>query len=259
MTCVRMIDDGVTQMSSDSAPVSPAPSLDPAAAAKRLLREARTGALATLDEDGAPYASLVQVGSLPDATPVLLLSALARHTRNLKADSRASLLVEERREGSELEGARISLRGRVVAEPGAAARRRYLLRHPDAAGFADFRDFAFYRLEIEGAHLVAGFGRIVDLAREEILADLAGSEPLLAAEAGAVEHMNADHADAVALYASALLGAPAGEWRIIGLDPDGCDLMQGARVRRLDFPRRVTEPGSLRAVLVELAQRARGA
>jgi putative heme iron utilization protein len=228
-------------------------------AAKRLLREARTAALATLDADGAPYASLVQVASLPDATPVLLLSNLARHTRNLATDSRASLLLEERREGSELEGARISLKGRVVREEGEAARRRYLLRHPDAAGFAGFSDFAFYRLELESAHLVAGFGRIVDLAREDMIADLAGTEALLAAEAGAVEHMNADHADAVALYAANLLGAPTGDWRIIGLDPEGCDLMLGARVRRLDFPRRISAPGELRAVLVELAHLARGA
>lgn len=249
-------------MSSESANSAPTPAqaavFVPAAAAKQLMREARTGALATLDADGAPYASLVQVATLVDAAPVLLLSDLARHTRNLKADSRASLLLEERREGSELEGARISLKGRLVPEPGEAARRRYLLRHPHAAGFADFRDFAFYRLELEGAHLVAGFGRIVDLGREEILTDLAGADALLAAEEGAVAHMNADHADAVALYASQLLGAPSGDWRVIGLDPDGCDLMMGPRVRRLDFPRRVTEPGSLRAALVELAHAARG-
>lgn len=230
-----------------------------AKAAKLLLREARTAALATLDADSAPYASLVQVANLPDATPILLLSNLARHTRNLAADSRASLLLEERREGSELEGGRISLKGRVVREDGEAARRRYLLRHPDAAGFAGFADFAFYRFELEGAHLVAGFGRIVDLGREDLIADLAGAEPILAAEAGAVEHMNADHADAVALYAANLLGAPAGEWRIVGLDPEGCDLMLGARVRRLNFPRRISAPGELRTVLVELAHRARGA
>lgn len=235
-----------------------APAFKAAEAGKRLMREARTAALATLDEDGAPYASLVQVANLPDGAPVLLLSNLARHTRNLKTDSRASLLLEERREGSELEGARISLKGRIVPEGDAAARRRFLLRHPDAAGFAGFADFAFYRFELEGAHLVAGFGRIVDLGREELLTGLSGAEAVVGAEAGAVEHMNADHADAVALYATKLLGAPAGEWRIIGLDPDGCDLMLGARVRRLDFPRRISAPGELRAVLVELARQARG-
>lgn len=236
-----------------------APAFKAADAAKRLLREARTAALATLDPDGAPYASLVQVATLADATPVLLLSNLARHTRNLKTDSRASLLLEERREGSELEGARISLKGWVAPEAGEEARRRYLLRHPDAAGFAGFADFAFYRFELEDAHLVAGFGRIVDLARDDLVTDLAGAESMLAAEAGAVEHMNADHADAIALYATVLLGAPAGEWRIIGLDPEGCDLMLDARVRRLDFPRRITGPGELRAALVELAHQARGA
>lgn len=234
-----------------------APAFDAVAAARRLMREARTAALATLDADGGPYASLVQVAGLPDGAPILLLSNLARHTRNLKADARASLMLEERREGAELEGARISLKGRIAREEGEGARRRFLLRHPDAAGFADFADFAFYRFEVEGAHLVAGFGRIVDLPRDELLTDLAGADGLLASEAGAVEHMNEDHLDAISLYATALLGAPAGDWRIIALDPEGCELMSGARVRRLDFPRRVANGGELRAVLVELAKQAR--
>ncbi|MFK8253809.1 HugZ family pyridoxamine 5'-phosphate oxidase [Ancylobacter terrae] len=231
---------------------------DPALAAKRLIREARTAALGTLDPDGAPYVSLVTVATLPDGAPVLLLSRLARHTRNLAADPRVSLLVDERRAGDPLEGARVSLTGTIAATPDETARRRFLARHPEAEGYAGFADFTFYRIDLTGGHLVAGFGRIVDLDAADLTTDLAGAEGLLAAEAGAVAHMNEDHADAVAAYATGLLKAPAGDWVLIGIDPEGCDIMADGVVRRLDFPRRVDNPRDMRIVLVELAHRARG-
>lgn len=240
----------------------PAEAFDAPSATRRLIREARMGALATLDEDGAPYASLVQVGTLPDGAPVLLLSGLARHTRNIARDARVSLLVDERRVGDELQGARAGVKGRIarLTEPGAieTARRRFLARHPDAAGFAGFSDFAFYRIEPDSAHLVAGFGRITDVAREDLLVETADAAEVLAAEAGAVAHMNADHQDAIALYALHLIGTGPGDWRMIGLDPAGCDLMSGVDVRRLDFPRRATTARAMREILVELAGKARG-
>ncbi|MCS0502979.1 HugZ family pyridoxamine 5'-phosphate oxidase [Ancylobacter mangrovi] len=243
-------------------PAAPRPEdgFQPTAAVRRLLREARTGALATLDEDGAPYASLVQVAPLNDGSPVFLLSGLARHTRNLGRDPRVSLLVDEHRHGDELQGARASLKGRIerLADTG-TARRRFLARHPDAEGFAGFADFAFYRLVPQSAHLVAGFGRITDVEGPQLLTELAEADELLAAEAGAVAHMNADHADAIQLYAMQLLGAGPGEWRMIGIDPEGCELMAGLDVRRLAFPRRVTSARGMREMLVELANAARGA
>ena len=111
-------------------------------------------------------------------------------------------------------------------------------------------------------HLVAGFGRIVDLAPDRFLTDLTGAEALLAAEADAVAHMNADHRDAMNLYATRLLGAPDGDWRCSGCDPDGIDLQDGRQdgqqALRLDFPARVTDPVQLRAALKALAARARG-
>lgn len=230
---------------------------------KRLIRETQTGALATLDEDGGPYASLVQLATLPDGAPVLLLSRLARHTRNLARDNRVSLLVDERRQGDELQGARAGLKGRIHAltapEAVATARRRYLERHPDAAGFADFSDFAFYRIEVESAHLVAGFGRIVDVEGPALATRVDDAAEVLAAEESAVAHMNADHGDAVQLYALHLIGTGPGHWKLIGLDPEGCDLMDGTFVRRLDFARRVTSAREMRAELVDLANKARAA
>jgi len=238
--------------------MKPDPAFDAKSAAKRLLREARSGAIATLTADsGDPYCSLVNVATEADGTPLLLLSRLALHTKNILADARISLMLDERKAGDPLEGARIMLMGRAEATAGAASRARYLARQPEAAMFADFPDFAFYRIALAGAHLVAGFGRIVDLSPADILIDVNDAQALLDAEAGAVEHMNSDHADAVRLYATKLLGAPDGEWRCAGCDPEGLELQLGRTVLRLNFPQRATSPAALRQVLKQLADEAR--
>jgi putative heme iron utilization protein len=245
--------------------MTPDPDFDPKKAAKTLLREGRSGALATLmPESGDPYCSLVNVATAADGAPLMLLSTLALHTKNILADPRASLMLDERKSGDPLEGARIMVMGRlnsVSAEADTALRVRYLAAHPDAAMFAGFADFALYRMAMERIHLVAGFGRIVDLPPQTVLTDLAGAEALVAAEADAVTHMNADHAEAVRLYATRLLGAPDGPWRCVACDPDGLDLeldlRPGRLIRRLVFPQRITGPGPLRAVLKSLAEQAR--
>jgi putative heme iron utilization protein len=238
--------------------MQPAAEFDANVAARTLLREGLTGALATLmPGSGDPYCSLVNVATAHDGAPLFLLSTLAVHTRNILADARCSLMLDERKEGDPLEGARVMLMGRVAPSDDPAARARYLARHPEAEAFAGFKDFSIYRMEMERAHLVAGFGRIVDLAGKDILTDLSGAGPLIEGEAGAVAHMNEDHADALELYATSLLGASAGAWRCTGCDPEGLDLRLGRVGLRLPFPQRVNAPGPLRAILVELANRAR--
>jgi heme iron utilization protein len=204
-----------------------------------------------------PYCSLVNVATAPDGAPLLLISRLAIHTKNILADPRVSLMVDDRKEGDPLEGARVMLMGTIARTDDPIARRRYLERQPEAAAFADFGDFAFYRIALARAHLVAGFGRIVDLQPPDLLLDLGGAESLVAAEPEVVAHMNNDHADAVQLYATKLLGAPAGEWRCVGCDPEGLELQRGRTALRLPFSTRVTSPGALRQVLKELAERAR--
>src|ERR1700716_3816916 len=145
--------------------------------ARSLLRRSRQGALATLvPGSGDPYCSLVNVASHPDGSPILLISRLALHTRNILGDSRVSLMLDERAAGDPLEGARIMLAGRAeepAGEPADILRRRYLNAHPSAEVFVDFKDFSFFRIRPKGAHLVAGFGRIVDLAADQLLTDLA--------------------------------------------------------------------------------------
>ena len=230
---------------------------------RSLLRRSRQGALATLmPGSGDPYCSLVNVASHPDGSPILLISRLALHTRNLLGDARISLMLDERAEGDPLEGSRIMLAGRAEQADGddvAILRRRYLNAHPSSEAFVNFKDFSFFRIRPSGAHLVAGFGRIVDLKPEQFLTDISDAASLLEAEQGAVDHMNTDHRDAMDLYATKLLGARSADWRCTGCDPEGIDLQAGTTALRLDFPRRIVTPAALRQVLKQLADDARAA
>ena len=240
--------------------MQPIPDFVPEKLAKSLLRRSRQGALATLMAgSGDPCCSLVNLASHPDGSPILLISRLAVHTRNILADNRVSLMLDERAAGDPLEGARIMLSGRAeqAGDDKDLLRRRYLNAHPSAEAFVSFKDFAFFRVIPSGTHLVAGFGRIVDLRPDQFLTDLAGAEDLLAAEEGAVEHMNADHREAMDLYATKLLGAAEGDWRCTGCDPEGLDMQDGQTALRLEFPERVTDGAGLRKMLVRLVGDAR--
>ena len=241
--------------------MQPTANFDPARLARSLLRRSRQGALATLmARSGDPYCSLANVATHADGSPILLVSRLALHTQNILADARISLMLDERAEGDPLEGSRIMLAGRAEEAGGddvAILRRRYLNAHPSAETFVDFKDFSFFRIRPHAAHLVAGFGRIVDLKPEQFLTEISDAGALLDAEQGAVEHMNEDHRDAINLYATKLLGADLADWRCTGCDPDGVDMQAETATLRLDFPERVTGPGELRKMLVKLADEAR--
>jgi len=238
--------------------MKPDSKFDAGLAAKKLLREARSGALASvMPGSGDPYCSLVNVATESSGAPLMLLSRLAIHTKNLLADGRVSLMLDERKDGDPLQGARVMLMGSCAKNTDCSVPNSYLRRHPEAKQFAGFGDFAFYRMEIKCAHLVAGFGRIVDLSAEDILTDVSNAGALLEAEADAIAHMNEDHAEACRLYATKLLGAADGDWACVGIDPDGVELQHGRSALRLPFPRRVNAPGALRAVLKHLADEAR--
>src|SRR6185312_11689349 len=172
--------------------MQPTADFDASKLARSLLRRSRQGALATLlPERGDPYCSLVNVASHADASPMLLISRLAVHTKNILGDGRVSLMLDERAEGDPLEGARIMLAGRAeeaAGEPATVLRRRYLNAHPSAEAFVDFKDFSFFRIVPSGLHLVAGFGRIIDLEPERFLTEIADAAELMEAEHGAVEH-----------------------------------------------------------------------
>ena len=241
--------------------MQPTADFDAGRLARSLLRRSRQGALATLMAgNGDPYCSLVNLASHPDGSPILLISRLALHTKNILGDPRVSLMLDERAGGEPLEGARIMLAGRAEEAGGEAVallRRRYLSAHPTAEAFVDFGDFSFFRIMPTGTHLVAGFGRILDLKPKAFLTDISDCSALLKAEPDVIAHMNGDHREAMNLYATRLLGAESADWRCTGCDPDGIDLQAGANTLRLDFPERVTGPGELRKMLVRLANEAR--
>jgi putative heme iron utilization protein len=252
----------ITGQGEAAATLPEAPEFDAKSLAKALLRSASTGALATLDASGAPFATLTTVATDADGRPLLLLSRLAAHTRHLDADPRASLLLARLGRGDPLAHPRLTLSGNALrlereSEDGVRARRRFLEHHPKAELYADFGDFAFWRLDPAAAHLNGGFARAAQMPGAELLTDVSDAQALVTAEESALAHMNADHAEAIEAYATALLQAGPGPWRLTGLDPEGCDLSHGEARRRLAFPRRVRTPDELRAVLVALAKEAR--
>ena len=230
---------------------------------RALMRRAFKGSLATIDREGGyPYASLITLATDATGAPTFLISTLARHTANLAADARASVLIDETSALADpLPGARITLHGRAEPIADEGLKRRFLARHPEAAFYAGFPDFAFWRLNVEGAHYIGGFGRIFDLTAPELVLSLDGAKSLMDAEAEIVEHMNADHADALELYATVLAGASPGPWRMTGIDPEGFDIVKGGEARRIVFSAPVTTPAEARKELVRLANeaRARGA
>lgn len=234
---------------------------DPSRLARRLVRGCGQAALATrLDRDdarGDPYASLVATACDTAGNPLMLLSDLAQHSANIKACPRVSLLFEDTGAHADpLAGPRLSLLGEAVPADDEAARARYVARHPSAARYAGFADFRLYRVTASRGHLVAGFGRIEWIDGTELRL-AAGFSALAEAETAIVEHMNRDHADAIALYAARLLRRGGEGWRMTGIDPEGIDLRSGTETARLEFAETVADPTAARAALIALTGAAR--
>jgi putative heme iron utilization protein len=239
------------------------PVYDALGQAKELLRSVRAGALATLVPGNAfPFASLVNVATAPDGSPILLLSSLAAHTRHLAANPRLSLLLAETGPGDPLAYPRVTIMGRaecVVDPDRAALRARFLARHPESALYADFGDFSFWRVAMEEAHLNGGFARAGHFKAASLVTSLDGAEALVAAEEQALSHVNAHYQAALARLAAALAGKPDGPWRAIGIDPEGIDFGCGDRTARIAFPRPVCTLQDLREILPELVKPTRPA
>jgi heme iron utilization protein len=231
--------------------------------AKRLMRTARSGALATNEaESGMPFASLVQVGTDLDGSPVILTSQLSAHTKLMEADPRCSLLLSSIGKGDPLAHPRLTLQAMAErldrdADETRKLRSRYLLQHPKAELYVDFPDFGFWRLRTLSASLNGGFGRAYRMSAQDLLVDMSEFFDFYDFEAGAVAHMNSDHADAVALYAAQLCGAREGAWHLIGIDPEGLQMALGDEILRLNFPKLLAGPHEVRPMLIRLANEAR--
>ena len=221
--------------------------IKPSITARFLLRQARYGSLGTV-RHGMPHVSLVAMASDQQGQPLMLLSDLARHAQNLGHDSRCSLLVTQQQpsvwqphktasdtpdntaQTEPLTQSRVTITGNMaLVDPDARPREqeRFLARHPDAVQYAHFTDFKLYRLHIEDAHLVAGFGQIHDLNHSQILVGLEKAEAMGAAEQGLLDSINAEHGDLIASLAHDILALPKGKWRLVGLDCEGLDLADG--------------------------------
>jgi len=230
-------------------------------AMRGLLRRLDRAALATAlrvtgDAAAWPYASLVLVAVDHGLSPILLLSDLAEHTKAIAHDARVSLLFDGTGGLAEpLTGPRVSLLGRAAKTDDDGLKRRFLRRHPDAGMYAGFKDFNFYRVVPERAHLVGGFGKIRWLEAAELLA--AAPPGLAESEEGIVRHMNEDHADAVQLYATKLLGLAGTNWIMTGIDAEGIDLKQAGQAARLAFDSPLTAASEARKTLVSLVTKAR--
>jgi putative heme iron utilization protein len=233
--------------------------------ARTLMHLGRTATLSTQlrKHPGFPFGSVAPYGLDAHGQPTLLLSTMAVHTQNLLGNPHASLLVTQPGWTEDpLAGARLTLVGAVTAVPAAAVapvREDYLGRHENARYWVDFEDFAFYRMAVADLYYVAGFGAMgwVDAAAYHA----AAPDPLADHAAGILEHMNADHADALVLYCTAFAGVAAEQATMTGIDHMGFrvrarsgDRLQGLRI---NFPRQVRTPLEARTVLVEMLKDAR--
>jgi len=246
----------------ESTPKDPRQTVDDEARAlaRGLARGARHAALAVLEPaTGWPLASRVALATDFDGAPIILVSGLSAHTQALAAAPRCSLLAGEPGRGDPLAHPRITLSGRArridrASDEGRRVRRRYLARQPKASLYADFGDFAFWRIELDRGSLNGGFGKAWLLEREDLVdaVDLAEFE---AAEPEVIAHMNGEHLQALRTCAARLVKDGQGEWMMSGFDRHGVDLVDGDRLLRLAFSRPLARVDGIRAALVELVRR----
>lgn len=244
-------------------PTGPEPSF--AERARTLVHVARIGSISTLSckQPGFPFGSLMPYGLDERGRPVFLISTMAMHTHNLQADPRASLLVTQpEASGDPLGASRVTLIGNVAPIPEgdvAEARKDYLARYDNSKYWMDFEDFSFYRMDVVDVYFVGGFGVMGWIAASEY--DQARPDPLSDFAAGIIEHMNADHKDALVLLVKAFAGMACEEAVMTSVDRLGFHLrlktLDGVRGIRIAFLREVSNPTETRTVLVEMVQQAR--
>ncbi|MGA8150088.1 MAG: DUF2470 domain-containing protein [Terriglobales bacterium] len=247
----------------DDQPVVPEPSF--AERARTLVYLVRTGTLSTLSrkQPGFPFGSVMPYSLDKHGRPTLLISTMAMHTQNLKADPRASLLVTQPGAGDDPLGAsRVTPVGNVHGMPSPEipeARKFYLERHPNSKYWVDFEDFSFYRMEVVDVYYVGGFG-VMGWASDY---GQALPDPLADVATGILQHMNTDHKDALVLLARTFAGIESQVATMTAVDRLGFHVRltteNGMKGARIAFLREVNNPEETRKVLVEMVKQARSA
>lgn len=241
-----------------------AASESPETISRGLIRQLDRGVLSTSyrgggnGADGQAYGSLVLYACDHAAQPLLLISDLADHTQNIHANPSCSLLLDGTAGLVEpLTGPRVTLMGSVEKVEDDGLLKRFIARHPGSEFYAGFGDFHLFRMSVDRAHLVAGFGRIHWMDGADVTVDTGTAADLVSQEADVVQHMNEDHSDAVGLYANGVLELPGVGWKLTGVDPEGADLRRDGTVARLPFDKPVHDAETARVELVRLVKRAR--
>jgi putative heme iron utilization protein len=207
------------------------------------MRATDRAGLAT-SQGGWPFASLVLVALDHDATPLLLISDLSEHAKNIKADARVSLLFDGTQGLDDpLTGPRVTVLGEAAPVDDRRLKARFLARHPSAELYAGFADFHLHRVTVARAHLVAGFGKIQWVGARELVVTPDGSFPR--DETEALVTVNADPKMVNAAVRALRLDGDG--WRITGIDPEGLDLRRAGEIARLRLS--LASAGAARAVL----------
>lgn len=243
-------------------PAHPEPSF--AERARTLMHLGRIGSLSSLSrkQPGFPFGSVMPYGADEAGRPIFLISTMAMHTQNLQANPHASLLVTQPDADEDpLGAARVTLLGNVapIAQKDVAeARALYLERYPNSKHWVDFEDFSFYRMDVVDVYYVGGFGVMGWVSASDY--EHAKPDPLADVATRIIQHMNADHTDALILYAKAFAGLEAEEATMTSLDRLGFHVRlktkEGMRGARIAFSREVTSAAEARTVLVEMAAQA---
>jgi heme iron utilization protein len=248
---------------SGAAPVLPETSFGERA--RTLLHLERVGSLSThsLKQPGFPFGSVMPYGLDDRGRPIFLISTMAMHTQNLRADRRASLLVTQAdTRGDVLGASRVTLLGEVLpiaASELAEARKLYLTRHENSKYWVDFDDFSFYHMNVVDVYYVGGFGVMGWVKAADY--GSAKPDPLADSAAGIIQHMNADHKDALLHLTRAFAGIQALEAQMTSVDRLGFHIsaktQDGMRGARIAFVREVANPVETRTVIIEMLQQAR--
>jgi putative heme iron utilization protein len=240
----------------EAAPVAQQEEVAPAVQARRLLRAARAATLATVTA-GQPFASLVTPACDTDLSVLILISTLSDHTRHLQSEPRCALMVAEAPTSANPQTApRVTITGLAAPEPDPEMKKRWLRIHPYAAFYADFGDFSLWRIRPMGAQLVGGFARAARIKQADLLPDPTAVSALRGAEAGIIEHCNADHPDAMDAIVRTAGGTGAG-WRMVVVDTDGCDLAREEQVLRTHWSAPVADGNDVRRETILLTRAGR--